>query len=76
MLPITFQQPDDTSSCGFLSDNSLQHFAFPDTVPLIAQSEIQVARMKAFLLLGQEVLDQVCLGSCAKSGMALTFNLD
>jgi hypothetical protein len=59
-LPITSQEPEDTSSCGFLADNSLQHFAFPSSVPLILRPGIQAARMKAFLLLAQQVLDQVC----------------
>src|SRR5882762_10784606 len=56
-LPITSQEPEDTSSCGFLADNSLQHFAFPSSVLLILRPGIQAARMKAFLLLAQQVLD-------------------
>jgi hypothetical protein len=40
ILPITFQELYNTSLCSFLSHNSLEHFAFPDTVPLIASSGI------------------------------------
>lgn len=56
-LPITSQE--DTSSCGLLSHNSLGHFAFPDTIPLIASSGIQAARMKTFLLMAERIVDQV-----------------
>jgi hypothetical protein len=56
-LPITFQE--DSSSCGFLSHNSLDHFAFPDTVPLIASSGIHAARLKTFILMANQVTDQV-----------------
>ena len=59
ILPITFQEPHDTSSCGFLSHNSLEHFAFPGTVLLIATSGIRAARMKAFLSIAEQVLEQV-----------------
>jgi hypothetical protein len=65
-LPIMFQEPEDTSLCGFLAMNSLQHFAFPAAFPLILQPGIQVARMKAFFLLGQQMLDKVCLGAGVK----------
>jgi hypothetical protein len=56
-LPITSQE--DTSSCGFLSQNSLDHFAFPDTIPLIARSGIHAARLKTFLLMAGAIIDQV-----------------
>jgi hypothetical protein len=56
-LPITSQE--DASSCGFLSHNSLDHFAFPDAVPLIVSSGIQAARMKTFLLMAERIVDQV-----------------
>jgi uncharacterized coiled-coil protein SlyX len=62
VLPITAQSSDDTSSCGFLSDNSLGHFAFPNTVPLVASSGIKAARTSAFLLIAAKVLDQVRRG--------------
>jgi hypothetical protein len=58
-LPITAQSPDDTSLCGFLANNSLEHFAFPKTVPLIASLGIKTTRMKTFILTAGQVLDQV-----------------
>lgn len=61
MLPITTQHSKDTSSCGFLAQNSLDHFAFPDTVPLITSMEIKAARVKTFLLIAEQVLCQVWL---------------
>jgi hypothetical protein len=50
---------DDNSSCGFLATNSLEHFAFPDTVPLLPCSEIQIKRLRTFILVAQQMLDQV-----------------
>jgi hypothetical protein len=58
-LPITVQEVNDTSSCGFLVHNSLEHFAFPESVPLLATSGIQVVRMKTFIRTGEQVLAQV-----------------
>jgi hypothetical protein len=39
--------------------NSLEHFAFPESVPLLACSGIQVARMSCFILASQQILAQV-----------------
>lgn len=58
-LPITLQEPHDTSSCGFLANNCLEHFAFPNTIPLLKSSNIRAARMTAFLDTAQQVVDQV-----------------
>ena len=59
-LPIAIQEVNDTSSCGFLAHNSLEHFAFPESVPLLATSEIQGARIKIFICTGEQILAQVC----------------
>jgi hypothetical protein len=56
-LPMTFQE--DTSSCGILSQNSLEHFAFPNTIPLIASSGIHAARLRTFILMAEQICDQV-----------------
>lgn len=58
-LSITIQ--DDTSSCGLLAQNALDHFAFPLTETLIPRSKSAVsgARMKTFLSMAQLVLHQV-----------------
>jgi len=58
-LPIAPQATNDTSSCGILADNSLEHHSFPDTIPLIPSSRIEAARMRKFLLMGEAVLEQV-----------------
>jgi hypothetical protein len=58
-LPIGVQELHDTSSCGFLSHNSLEHFAFPESDPLLACSGIQAARMSHFILASQQILAQV-----------------
>jgi Ulp1 protease family, C-terminal catalytic domain len=53
-LPIATQT--DSSSCGFLSNNSLEHYAFPESVPLIRNFDIAAVRMKTFLLIGNQIL--------------------
>jgi hypothetical protein len=58
-LAIPVQELDDNSLCGFLATNSLEHFAFPDTIPLLPRSEIQMKRLKTFILAAQQMLDQV-----------------
>jgi hypothetical protein len=63
-LAIAVQELDDNSSCGFLATNSLEHFAFPDTIPLLPRSEIQMKRLKTFILAAQQMLDQVRCKSC------------
>jgi len=63
-LAIAVQELDDNSSCGFLATNSLEHFAFPDTIPLLLRSEIQMKRLKTFILAAQQMLDQVRCKSC------------
>jgi len=63
-LAIAVQELDDNSSCGFLATNSLEHFAFPDTIPLLLRSEIQMKRLKTFILAAQQMLDQVWCKSC------------
>ena len=57
-LPITSQE--DTSSYGLLSQNSLDHFLFPSTVLLIASLGIHAARLKTFILMAEQIVDQVC----------------
>lgn len=72
-LTISFQEPHNTSSCRFLSHNSLECFAFPSTVPLIASNNIQAARMKAFVSIAGQVLEQVCYQvSCWNDTMLIT----
>jgi hypothetical protein len=58
-LPTGVQELDDASSCGFLAHNSLEHFVFPESVPLLACSGIQAARMSHFILASQQILAQV-----------------
>lgn len=58
-LPISTQEPTDTSSCGILVNNSLDHYTFPTIVPLLRTSEVKAARSMLFLRTAQEVLDQV-----------------
>jgi hypothetical protein len=58
-LPIAVQAVNDTLSCGFLVHNSLENFAFPESVPLLATSGIRVVRMKTFIRTGEQVLAQV-----------------
>ncbi|KAJ8579203.1 hypothetical protein M405DRAFT_870581 [Rhizopogon salebrosus TDB-379] len=73
-LPITAQSPDDTSSCGFLANNSLKHFAFPNTVPLIASSGIKATRMKTFIQNAGKVLDQIAQAASAVAAAGSTEN--
>jgi hypothetical protein len=63
-LAIAVQELDDNSSCGFLATNSLSHFTFPDTVPLLLHSEIQIEMLKTFILAAQRMLDQVQCKLC------------
>jgi hypothetical protein len=49
-LPIGVQELNNTSLCGFLAYNSLEHFAFPESFPLLACSGIQAVRMSCFIL--------------------------
>ena len=58
-LQIAPQATNDTSLCGILADDSLEHHSFPDTVPLIPSSRIEAARMRMFLLMGEAALEQV-----------------
>jgi len=53
-LPIAPQT--DTSSCGFLSHNSLEHDAFPGSVHLIKNVNVAAVRMSAFLRIGNQIL--------------------
>jgi hypothetical protein len=58
-LPIAPQATNNTSLCGILANNSLEHHSFPGTVPLIPSSRIEAARIRKFLLIGEAVLEQV-----------------
>jgi hypothetical protein len=56
-LPIARQE--DGSMCGVLADNCLNHFVFPNVVPLYKGSEMHVARMATFCHVGDHILEHV-----------------